>query len=52
MSSYENNIEKKIGHWMLYLTPMAFLTGIYAVYCNLWILMLAEWSLVGSSIYY
>jgi hypothetical protein len=52
MSSYEknieNNIEKNLGHWMLYLTPMAFLTGIYALYCDLWILLLAEWSLVGS----
>ncbi len=52
MSSYENNIKQNSGHWMLYLTPMAFFTGIYAVYCNLWILMLAEWSLVASSIYY
>lgn len=40
------------SHWMLYITPMALFTGIYAAICNLWILAFAEWALVTSSVYY
>jgi hypothetical protein len=52
LNGNNNNNETKICHWMLYLTPMAFFTGMYAIHCRLWILMIAEWSLVASSIYY
>ena len=41
-----------MAHWMLYLTPMAFLTGIYAAKYSLWVLSVAEWSLVVSSVFY
>ena len=39
-------------HWMLFITPLAGLTGIYAWYSNLKYLAIAEWCLVASSIYY
>lgn len=39
-------------HWMLYITPLAFFTGIYNWYNDLKILAFSEWFLVASSIYY
>jgi len=39
-------------HWMLMITPLAFITGVYAWYNDLKILAIAEWCLVASSIYY
>lgn len=38
--------------YMLYLTPMAFCTGIYAATHGLYVLAFAEWALVASSVYY
>ena len=39
-------------HWMLYITPTAALTGIYAFYKKIYVLAIAEWILVASSILY
>ena len=38
--------------YMLYLTPMALCTGMYAAAHGLWVLAFAEWALVASSLYY
>lgn len=40
------------GHWMLKVTPLAGFTGIYAAFHGLWILAVAEWFLLASSVYY
>jgi hypothetical protein len=39
-------------HWMLYLTPGAFCTGLLAAYYGLWTLVAAEWVLAVSSFIY
>ena len=39
-------------HWILYITPSAALTGIYAFYNNIYTLAIAEWILVASSVLY
>ena len=39
-------------HWMLYITPIAALTGIYAFDNNIYTLAIAEWILVASSVLY
>ena len=39
-------------HWMLYITPLAALTGIYAFNNNIYTLAIAEWILVASSVLY
>ena len=39
-------------HWMLYITPLASITGIYAWKSKLYYIAIAEWFLVASSIYY
>jgi hypothetical protein len=46
-----NDCENEL-HWMLFITPLAGVTGIYAWYSDLKYLAIAEWCLVLSSIYY
>jgi hypothetical protein len=49
--SKKNNLTSEF-HWMLYITPMAALTGIYAFANNIYTLAIAEWILVASSVLY
>ena len=39
-------------HWMLYVTPSAGITGIWAAINGIYILAIAEWILVASSVLY
>lgn len=39
-------------HWMLWLTPLAFLTGSYAYFLNFFILAYSEWTVFLTSILY
>ncbi len=39
-------------HWMLYITPIAALTGIYAFVNNINTIAIAEWIVVASSVLY
>ena len=49
--SKKNNLISE-PHWMLYITPAAALTGIYAFANNIYTLAIAEWILVASSVLY
>ena len=46
----KDNISKP--HWMLYVTPSAGITGIWAAANGIYTLVIAEWILVASSVLY